>query len=469
MVFGRGTSPPPPSLGALGPQDDPPGGGGVGSVPTVCHQARSEITITVNMSGGPNHQIQYCWDEALDQGRGDGDYAGDGWVTGEYQHRWTRSDDQYEGKFSVQRKLLTEPNENTGDCGDIPGSFDNKCPYYECCCNKNADGTICGDGTGATTMFLSWEIFEYTTPAPVVTGKKPQGPPPALRSIQEGSTSLNLCKPAHLRRLANIKERVALHAETKEIHINAFITSRNTKEKCFYILDNERYRKELEEWLGGTVDGDDVWTEVKEICDIDTISIANIGGYFAGVVNLLCSRLTGGRCYPLNDPEKGKKGVLGEFKLGRKMPTGCPKPKAAPTIFGVPAHGGSGPSNYYAVRLYGANRLTNRVLHPKSKIWFWEHGESGNPEFGNPEGDQGSRENILKIIEAVINNPVNILCGYHRRQPMEILNGMGRYGKQLLCQAIKIKTYENTSLGNDQPLTIGMAWCLSAVRRLLGG
>ena len=97
----------PPSGGQqpLGPQGGPPRPGpGAQDIPDECWYAISTITITVSVSGGPEHQIKYCWDsEAGDDMFHDGHYDPNGWNNGAYQTRWTEPDDLYQGKFYSTR------------------------------------------------------------------------------------------------------------------------------------------------------------------------------------------------------------------------------------------------------------------------------------------------------------------------------------------------------------------------------
>ena len=69
------------------------------------------------------------------------------------------------------------------------------------------------------------------------------------------------------------------------------------------------------------------------------------------------------------------------------------------------------------------------------------------------------------------------MCDYHKVEPMQLLGSMGRFGKGLLCLAIKWKKEEGIPwpFGSmvfgrlAQPVTVGMSWCLNAVKSLLGG
>ena len=469
-----GGTPPVAGLAAQGPQGPPTDDGDVEAVPTECWQARSQFRIQINMSGGPHHQIPYCWDRRVNNSRGDGRYDPGGWVAhgtdpAYFQRRWCEPDDMYEGSFTIKRELTTSS--NTGDCGNLGNRTD--CPEYECCCEK-VGGVQCGDGAGKTMMSLSWEIWEYVTPAPQAIGKRPPadvlcggvlGQGPCLNKIQEGIDSFDLCKDEEVEKLRELKARLEPFTSTHEIKLTSVITSVNSRQTCFEIEDEAEFEAEKLAWFGGVVDGEEMWDEIRDMCELGGFMEA-LGGIF-GVTSKLCMKMTNStddanKCAP--DPNKGP---IGYFHMSRRMPTGCPRTRPDPPG-GLPGDG-NGPSNWFAVRLFGGQ--PQRELHPESTPPYWEHGESNNSEYGE-DGKQGTRENILAIIDAVIANPSDRLCEQHRRLPIDILKGMGKYGEGILCTGLKIKGWEDNLLAfwrRKQPVNMGLAWCLSAVRRLLGG
>ena len=454
MVFGGGSAP----AGAFGPQGGPPSGGrDPQEVPTECAYAQSEFRIEINMSGGPQHQIPYCWDKNVGDGRSNGKYINPpsrAWNNGTWQHRWCEPDDMYQGAFKIKRELLTSG--TSGGCGNqydpVTGELlSTDCPEADGCCEDNSFG-----GAGKTLMGLSWEVYQYGTPAPQSVGNQPPAHAPIMNKIEDGIKSFDLCKADEVEELKRLKERLEPLTHTHQIRLTATITSVNSRQKCFRIENAADAAEEKLAWLGGQVDGNNIWREVKQICDISTgiQFLAAIGG----VGGLLCERLVGGS--DENPKCKDNKGEVGFFLLNRRMPTGCPKPKPRDWY-----NDGAGPSNWFAVRQYGGQPL--RILHDDSSPPFWEHGESDNPEY-TARGKQGTRENILAIIDAVIGNPSDRLCGFHKMNPLNILLAMGHYGNELLCVTTNIKIDESTNV-RKQPVNVGMAWCLSAVRKLLGG
>lgn len=452
MVFGGGTAP----AGAFGPQGGPPSGGrDPQEVPTECAYAQSEFKIEINMSGGPQHQLPYCWDRTVNAGRGDGAYDANGWNNGKYQRRWCEPDDMYMGSFTIRRELITSG--VSGGCGNlydpVTGNLlSTDCPEADGCCPDNSYG-----GAGKTLMGLSWEVWEYVTPAPQAVGKNPPAHAPILNKIDDGIQSFNLCRADEVQELKRLKERLEPFTHTHEIKLTASITSVNSRQKCFKIENVADAAAEKLAWLGGQVDGEYMWDEIRDMCDLGWL-MDTFGGV-AGVEAQLCKKMTEDKCKP--DP---KVGPVGYFHMSRRMPTGCINPQPG----GFLANG-NGPSNWFAVRLFGGK--PRRELHPESSPPYWEHGDSNNPEF-TEDGKQGTRENILAIIDAVINNPSSRICAQHKALPINILKAMGKYGEGVLCTGLKIKGYEDNPFAitrEKQPVNMGLAWCLSAVRQLLGG
>ena len=464
MVFGGGST----RVSAFGPQgapqDPPDDGGDVDEVPDECWVAMSQFRIEINMSGGPQHQIPYCWDKNVNASRGDGKYDVNGWNNGNYQRRWCEPDDMYSGSFTIRREVLFSGTD--GGCGDHTdsntGETSTDCPDIEGCCYDNSFADA-----GKTLMALSYEIWEYVTPAPQAIGKRPpadvpceggfiQGP--CLRKHEEGLRSFDLCDTGEVVQLKELRDKLEPWTHTHEIKLTAVITSVNSRQKCFKVPDAAEFQAELNAWLGGRVDGEYMWDEIREMCVLGPFM--EVLGGLAGVQEKLCEKMTEDKCHP-----DETKGPVGYFHMSRKMPTGCPRPRPG----NGPFADGNGPSNWFAVRLFGGQ--PRREMHPESSAPYWEHGESNNPEF-TEEGNQGTRENILGIIDAVIGNPSDRLCEQHKALPINILKGMGKYGKGVLCTGLKIKGWEDNFVAFwrlPQPVNMGLAWCFSAVRKLLGG